>query len=223
MQQKPVFVAEERFPYFYTVLVPFETPKVTPETKNIRKNRVQSLHERFGHIYPDKKVLEVSGTSKDELGRKIRSEILEKKISSLDITVPVSNVYRGSCVFEKGGPYPELYELSPQRAKSDRRLKEKGSLLYYYHEEAEYPKRPRAAFYSWIYINALLENRELAEQVIKYDAFSDINCSPGKKPFGAARGAAIFTALSRMKLLDSVKEFESFRRLVSMEVQGRKK
>ena len=111
MQQKPVFVAEERFPYFYTVLMPIETPQATQEMRNLRKNKVQSLHERFSHIYPDKKVLEVSGTSEDELGRKIRSEILEKKIPSLDIKAPVANVYRGSCVFEKGGPYPEQHAI----------------------------------------------------------------------------------------------------------------
>lgn len=222
MQQKPVFVAEERFPYFYTVLMPIETPQVTPEMKNLRKNKVQSLHERFSHIYPDKKVLEVSGTSEDELGRKIRSEILEKKIPSLDIKAPVANVYRGSCLFEKGGPYPELYGLSPQKAKNDRRLKEKGSLVHYSYEDTKYPKRPRAAFYYWIYINALLENRELAEQVVKYDAFSDISCSPGGKPFGAARGAAIFTALSRMGLLEQAEDFERFRKLMSMEEQCNK-
>ena len=52
MQQKPVFVAEERFPYFYTVLMPIETPQATQEMRNSRKNKVQSLHERFSHIYP---------------------------------------------------------------------------------------------------------------------------------------------------------------------------
>ena len=222
MQQKPVFVAEERFPYFYTVLMPIETPQATQEMRNLRKNKVQSLHERFSHIYPDKKVLEVSGTSEDELGRKIRSEILEKKIPSLDIKAPVANVYRGSCLFEKGGPYPELYGLSPQKAKNDRRLKEKGSLVHYSYEDTKYTKRPRAAFYYWIYINALLENRELAEQVVKYDAFSDISCSPGGKPFGAARGAAIFTALSRMGLLEQAEDFERFRKLMSMEEQCNK-
>ena len=59
MQQKPVFVSEERFPYFYTVLVTFETVKASSEVKSTVKSKVDSLHERFSHIYPDKKVLEM--------------------------------------------------------------------------------------------------------------------------------------------------------------------
>ena len=110
--------------------------------------------------------------------------------------------------------------MSPQAAKSDKRLKGSGALTHYYFEETEYPKRPRAAFYYWLYVNALLENQELAEQVIRYDAFSDISCSPGKKPFGAARGAAVFTALSRLGLLDQAVDFESFRRLMSVEAHA---
>lgn len=222
MQQKAVFVAEERFPYFYTVLVPLDIPQTTPGIKSMRKSKVQSLHERFRHIYPEKKVLEVSSASEHELGRMIRSEILEKKIPSLDIKAPVSNVYRGSCVFERGGPYPEMYEMSVQKAKSESCMKNAGSPVHYLYEGKTYPKRPRAAFYYWLYINALIENKELAGQVVEYDAFSDIGSSPGKKPFGAARGAAVFTALSRMGLLDKAADFEEFRRLMSMEEQERK-
>lgn len=220
MQQKPVFVSEERFPYFYTVLVPFETVKASSEVKNTVKSKVNSLHERFSRIYPDKKVLEISSASDEEVGKMLRSEILNKKVSSLDISAPVENVFRGSCVFAGGGPYPEIFEMSPQAAKSDKRLKENGALTHYYYEEKEYPKRPRVAFYYWIYVNALLENQELAERVIRYDAFSDVSCNPGKKPFGAARGAAVFTALSRLGLLDQVVDFESFRRLMSVESQA---
>ena len=220
MQQKPVFVSEERFPYFYTVLVPFETVKASSEVKSTVKSKVDSLHERFSHIYPDKKVLEISSASDEDTGRLLRSEILNKKIPSLDTSAPVENVFRGSCVFENGGAYPEIFEMSPQAAKSDKRLKGSGALTHYYFEGTEYPKRPRAAFYYWLYVNALLENQELAEQVIRYDAFSDISCSPGKKPFGAARGAAVFTALSRLGLLDQAVDFESFRRLMSVEAHA---
>ncbi|MGB9819935.1 MAG: DarT1-associated NADAR antitoxin family protein [Pseudothermotoga sp.] len=37
-----------------------------------------------------------------------------------------------------------------------------------------WPLEPKTAFYDWLYINALLQNRGLADELLKYDAFTDI-------------------------------------------------
>lgn len=43
--------------------------KASLEVKSTVKSEVDSLHERFGYIYPDKNVLEISSASDEDIGK----------------------------------------------------------------------------------------------------------------------------------------------------------
>ena len=70
--------------------------------------------------------------------------------------------------------------MSPREAKKDPRLKSSGMLKCFFFDGKEIPISPKTIFYDWIYINALLENPSLANEVIGYDAFTDIEFNPEK-------------------------------------------
>ena len=72
------------------------------------------------------------------------------------------------------------------------------------------PLIPKTAFYNWLYINALLENPELAQKVLEYDAFTDIEFNPGKSLNCQAEAAALFVALNRQGLIDQCADFGRF-------------
>ena len=69
----------------------------------------------------------------------------------------------------------------------------------------------RSHFYDWLYINALRSNKELANEVIKYNSFTDIVFNPKKSFNCQARSCAIFVSLYNNSLLEkALKSKESF-------------
>jgi hypothetical protein len=54
---------------------------------------------------------------------------------------------------------------------------------------------PKTAFYDWLYINALLKNPSIVEQVTDRDGFTDIEFNPERSINCQARSAALFCAL----------------------------
>jgi type I restriction enzyme M protein len=128
----------------------------------------------------------------------------------------VECVYQGSKVFANGGPYTDLYEKSAKAAKKDERLKNSGELIAFEFEGVRYPIRPRTIFYDYIYINALRENPEQANALMKFDGFTDIEFNPKTGVSCQARAAARFVSLSRMGLLNGVEDFAVFRGLIDL-------
>ena len=83
-------------------------------------------------------------------------------------------------------------------------------MLHFTFERELFPLRPRTAFYNWLYINALGENPDLAEQILEFDAFTDIEFNPEKSINCQAEAAALFIALHGKGLLDQCKDFHGF-------------
>jgi hypothetical protein len=78
---------------------------------------VQSLHlaaEAKG-IQP---LLEISGAAPDDFGRSLSAFSLLLSLPGHD-RVPVECAFQGSKVFERGGPYQDIYGLPPREAKTD--------------------------------------------------------------------------------------------------------
>ena len=74
---------------------------------------------------------------------------------------------------------------------------------------------PKTYFYNWLYINALNLNNDLADQVIEYDAFTDIVFNPQKSINCQAEAAAIYVSLRKQGLLtEALKDKDSFRRIL---------
>ena len=116
----------------------------------------------------------------------------------------VEAAFQSSKVFEKGGPYTDLLYVSSKEAKKDKRLKTSGSIIGFNFQGEEFKSRPKTFFYNWLYINALNSNEELAEAIMNFDAFTDIEFNPQKSLNCQAEAVALFVSLKKNNLLQKV-------------------
>lgn len=208
MARRPVYRVSDSAPYFVCETVEFTYNggfAVSQKQKNI-----VAIHQSFGRAHPEESVLEISTKSLQPLGVELSAFHLLKDVVSLGSKIPVENVFQGGKVFAEGGPFSDLYGMSPREAKRDPRLRESGRLTAFYFEGECYPTEPKTAFYDWIYANALLENAPLAEALTQYDAFSDVEFNPQKSINCQAKAAAIFVSLYRLGKLDVIRSFPTF-------------
>lgn len=178
-----------------------------------RKN-VAALHDAYMRRFPERKVLEISSKSTEKFGVALSAFNLKKHVPSLDKRIPVECIYQGGKVFAAGGPYTDLYETAPRDAKRNPRLKSSGMLRGFYYEGEKFPLIPRTAFYDWIYINALMENPELAAELVTYDGFTDIEFNPDKGVNCQAEAAALYVTLFRKGVLEQCRSFDAFIKLI---------
>ena len=82
-----------------------------------KKKNVARLHEALGG-----ECLEVSTKSDVVIGTKLSAFNLKLDGHTLE------NIFQSSKVFENGGPYRDLLNVSPKEAKRDQRLKSSGNL-----------------------------------------------------------------------------------------------
>ena len=208
MAQRPVFVPLKKAPFVDVFMPEFAWNggfAVSQKQKNIA-----ALHQAFAQRFPERPVLEISSKSMQEEGVKLSAFNLMKYVPSIGKSIPVECVFQGGKVFAAGGPYTDLYDGSARDAKRDPRLKESGGLRSFYYEGQMVPLSPTTAFYDWLYINALLENPDLAQKLLEYDAFTDIEFNPDKSVNCQARTAAMFVALSRLGLVEQCRDFVTF-------------
>lgn len=208
MAVRPVFVVSDKSPYYSIFNAEF-TWAGGFATSQKQKN-VASMHRCFESAFPGKKALEISSKSTEEWGIGASAFYLKKTLPSIGKSIPVENIYQSGKAFERGGPYTDLLDVAPIDAKRDERLKTSGSLVAFRFEGADFPLLPKNAFYDFIYINALLENQDIAEKLKEYDGFTDIAFNPEKSLNCQARAAAIFVSLCRLDLTDKLKDFGSF-------------
>ena len=208
MAERPVYVTTTKTPYV-TVYKPEFTWNAGLNAVQKQKNIV-ALHDAFKRMSQESNVLEISSKSLQPLGIKLSAFNLPKYVPSLGKSVPLECVYHGGKIFAAGGPYTDLYTATARAAKKDERLKSNGVLRGFTFEGEQMPLIPRTAFYDWLYVNALMENQELAEQVMEFDAFTDIEFNPNKSLNCQARAAALFVAMKKLGRLEACREFQSF-------------
>ncbi len=64
-------------------------------------------------------------------------------------------------------------------------------------------------------MNALAQSKALAEQILEYDAFTDIEFNPQKSINCQAEAAAVYVSLQRLGLLEeALQSKEKFREIV---------
>lgn len=179
-----------------------------------KKRSIRSLHQAFALRHEGAHILEISGKSEDQLG-------VELSAFNLMLHTPagkmcsVESAFQGSKRFERGGPYSDLLYQPSIVAKRDPRLRNSGGITGFCFDGEEYSSEPQAFFYNWLYVNALREHDDLADQVTAYDAFTDIMFNPKRSLNCQADAAAIFVSLSRQDLLDeALASKEDFLRVV---------
>jgi len=201
LASRPIFIAQDAFPYVKVEEIDFKWHPGLSVTQ--KKNSIKSLHEAAIKQHTHLSLLEISTKSDDPLGVNLSAFNLSVTMAD-GRSVPVENIFQSSKVFERGGPFKDLLNVSPKEAKRDPRLIESGDLVGFISKDRLWPLQPTTIFYDWIYINTLRSNKKLAEQVSTFNTFTDIEFNPKKSFNCQARSAALFVSLLRQDLLDKV-------------------
>ncbi|UJS23034.1 DarT1-associated NADAR antitoxin family protein [Thiothrix winogradskyi] len=148
--------------------------------------------------------LEISSKSEIPLGVSLSAFNLKGSTRKRNQVFTVETLYQSSKVFERGGPYRDLLSASSRDAKKDDRIKESGRLIAFDLFGEKWPLEPKTAFYDWVYLNTLAKNDHLAEELGRYDAFTDIEFNPKKSINCQAYSVALFRALTMRSLIGDI-------------------
>jgi hypothetical protein len=170
-------------------------------SKSQKQKSIRSLHDAAKKARGLEKILEISSKSEIELGVRLSAFNLMLKTHNGD-KASVEVFFQGSKVFSRGGPYTDIYQKTSQEAKKDERLKVSGNLLAFRYADFDWPLTPQTAFYDWLYLTALRQNQTLAQKLLEYDGFSDIEFNPEKSINCQASSAALYKALVERELID---------------------
>lgn len=208
MATRPVFVVALDQKYCVRENVKFEFFSGFSDKQ--RKKSVKSLHNEYLKKNSNRKILEISSKSESELGIRLSAfNLMIKTKNGKEFSV--ESAFQSSKVFEKGGPYKDLLNVSPRTAKKDERLKNSGKIIAFYIDGKTFTAEPKTYFYNWLYINTLHLYDELTEQLIEYNAFTDIAFNPQKSINCQAEAAAIYVSLQKQGLLqEALKSKEAF-------------
>ena len=121
---------------------------------NKKKRCICSLHKEYLKANNGKKVLEISSKSEDKLGVDLSAFNLMFKTKS-GKEVSVESAFQAGKVFENGGPYTDLLDVSSKAAKKDERLKSSGRIISFCFDGIEFETEPKTYFYNWLYIKCI--------------------------------------------------------------------
>jgi hypothetical protein len=202
MAERPIFVPKPGSPGLVEEI--FFDLRWNPGFAAVQKERnIKALHEAAA-ASGFSPLLEISTKSGNKRGR---------HMSAFHMTVPTRSygriklelAFQGSKVFERGGPFTDLYrkgEREIAEAKRDPRLKESGALIGFCFEGLDFPLEPKTVFYDWLYCSFLSEYRDWAPKLYGYAGFTDIEFNPHRSINCQARSAALFLSLMKRGELD---------------------
>lgn len=211
MANRPVFEVSKTRDLFKEVSVDFHFYNGFSLSQKAKS--VQSLHDAYKE-HSLLKVLEVSTKSDTKLGWSLSAFNLQVDFD--DTTISLECAFQGSKVFENGVQFDDLYYVESIQAKKDNRIKTSGNLIGFNFEGQEWALEPKTAFYDWMYINALYSNhRDIIDELIQYEAFTDIEFNPKKSINCQARTCAILVSLVKQGTLEkAMLSPESFKEVV---------
>lgn len=168
-----------------------------------KQKSIDSLHKSIIAMHHEAKPLEVSSKSEVALGVRLSAFNLSFRDEETNAIYKLENVFQSSKVYEFGGPYLDLLNVSPAEAKKDTRHHTSGALKCFRLRDWECQLEPKTMFYDWIYCKSLSQNLDLAEALVAggYDAFTDIEFNHNKSLNCQARSVAIFVSLKKRGLL----------------------
>jgi hypothetical protein len=138
-----------------------------------KQKSVKSLHEN-AYKSGYKKILEVSTKSTEEIGVSLSAFNLSTRTKKNNYEFTVERAFQASKVFQNGGPYVDILNMSSIEAKKDTRLRNSGDIIHFKFFNYKFERYPPTYFYDWLYINTLIENTDLVNKLTIYDAFTDI-------------------------------------------------
>jgi len=166
-----------------------------------KQKSIASLHENFAIENPQYKTIEISSSSTEPLG--ISTSAFNLNIKTTHGTYTVEQLFQAGKVFKLQGKQSNLLGLSPADArKANKGLNRNDVLINFDLFGDTFPLEPKTYFYNWIYLNALRENSTLAKDILKYDAFTDINANPKYTISTQAEACSIYVSLARKGTLN---------------------
>lgn len=185
MAVRPIFISTGEMDKPFLV-EDISFPWVSGMSYSQKCKRRDSLAQEISKLYDIKRWLEISTKSDKEIGVKLSAKNLVLTTSTgSDI---VENIYQGSKVFDDD------------------------KIVSFKYNDCVFENCPTGMFYDYIYIFAILQNKDLIRQFVQYDIFSDIEFNPKKSVNTQARAAAIFKTLYDNHSLDIIKSQSEFKR-----------
>lgn len=213
MAKRPVFIATQIEKDFVKIKdVSFEWfPGFSVKQK---QKSIDSLHTNIKKANQSLNILEISSKSTEELGVLLSAFNLMIRTKN-NKEFSVETAFQASKVFERGGPYLDLYEKTSREAKKDSRIKNSGKLLHFQFFSRKWELQPKTMFYDWLYVNALSLNKDLSKKLLDYDAFTDIEFNPERSINCQAKSAALYVSLYKANLLNlALSSVEKFKETV---------
>lgn len=201
MAERPIFMPAKNGPMLVqTKYVEFQWFPGMAASQ--RQKSIASLHASALKLPGIDRVLEVSSKSQDDLGVSLSAFNLTFTTVKHGRTLSVECAYQGSKVFEHGGPFADIFAMTPREAKKDERLFNSGRLTGFRFFGTDWALEPLTAFYDWLYINALKKHSSIADQVLQYSAFTDIVFNPERSINCQAYAVALFVSLHQRGVFD---------------------
>ncbi len=221
--KRPVFVSQTDTKKVGVIIEDVEFKWFPGMAKSQKQKSICSLHEHANKL-EIKPILEISSKSEVELGVNLSAFNLVITTKKHKKSFSVETAFQSSKVFENGGPYIDLLGFSSLQAKKDIRLKESGNLVNFLFFGKEFGLKPRTLFYDWLYINAVDQNKILANELINYNGFTDIEFNPKKSINCQAYSAALYVSLKKNDVLNKALETpEKFIEIVGSEYEKKDK
>ena len=199
MARRLVFVPDSDRPYVSELSLDFE--QHSGSSLQHKQRSIASLHASYVAKFPSSRVLEVSSKSERDIGVRLSAFNLMIEDPGRG-SYSVECAFQASKVFRHGGPFVDLLNASSRAAKTDRRLRNSGELVGFKYFSDEFPLEPKTYFYDWLYASALCRDEKIVEQVMTFDAFTDIEHNPERSINCQARTVAKVVGLARAGLLE---------------------
>lgn len=184
-----------------------------------KQKSIQSLHNSIIRTFPERKILEISSKSLDEIGRQASAFNLNVILKS-GKKFSVEQIFQGSKKFRRSGSQLHLIDqmTSKELKKYIGKVHQVDELVSFECFGQVFPLKPQTYFYNWLYINTLHQNQLLANQIIKYDTFTDIEFNPKRSINCQAEACSIYVYLYKSNLLDyALSSKENFLQVVYRE------
>ena len=167
-----------------------------------KQKSILSFHKNISKKFNFNKILEISTKSEDKLG--IELSAFNLKINHKNKEYFLESLFQGSKIFTDQGPNQDIYEKKSIDAKKDERIKRSDL-----REFSFFGKKFSLDFdfYSWLYLIALNQNKNLTNEILDYQAFTDIEFNPEKSLNCQAYSAALYSSMIKNKILDVNKEY----------------
>jgi len=211
MATRPIFIPEKNGTQLVSeISVNFKWNPGMASTQ--KKKNIVALHAAAKSRGFDN-LLEISSKSEEEVGRRLSAFNLKIMLEEREVLLECA--YQGSKVFRRGGPYTDIFLLSPREAKKDPRLHTSGDLIGFNLLGDQFPLSPKNAFYDWLYIRALVLHQSWFRNNVSYHGYTDIEFNPAKSIHCQARAFAELISLSNRGQLERAGEdFAYFKSLL---------